>query len=157
MKFFAKEYLSALFAGTTFRSTLSWALGPSWKMSTVAHVYVYNNKLTVKKQEVLQIFQVWYISIQFMPSHLPTNIGLSFPGVIWKSILALLNYSIFCGKFFHDILVASRKDQVSPSVRWFKTKEILIKINRLIPWGTIPKASTSIMYKHIHDHNQGCQ
>ncbi len=64
-------------------------------MSTIAHGYIYNNKLTVKNQEVLQIIQMWYVSIQFMPSHLPTKKELSWGGFIWKSILALLNYSIF--------------------------------------------------------------
>ena len=51
-------------------------------MKTKAHGNVYNNKLTVKKQEVLQIIQLGTLSIHFMPSHLTTLVQLSFGKVV---------------------------------------------------------------------------
>ncbi len=95
MKLSAEAYLNILKAGTIFRSNQIWSIGQSWKTITIAHGNIYNNKLTVKNQEVLQIIQLCYISIQFMGSCLDTLIELSFAKVIQKSILALLFYSIF--------------------------------------------------------------
>ena len=59
-----------------FRSITSLPLGQSWKTKTIAHGYVYNNKLTISKQKLLRFIQVCYVSIKFMPSQLTTKVKL---------------------------------------------------------------------------------
>ena len=51
-------YLSTLKAGTMFRSFHTGPFGQSQKTTTMTHGFVYNNKLTVKKQIILRFIQV---------------------------------------------------------------------------------------------------
>ncbi len=52
IKFQVCIYLSTLYAGTEFRSNHSWALGSGCKTKTIAHGYVYKNKLTDLKHKI---------------------------------------------------------------------------------------------------------
>ncbi len=56
IKFQACIYLLTLYAGTVFRSNHSWALGSGCKTKTMAHGYVYKNKLTDLKHEIPWIY-----------------------------------------------------------------------------------------------------
>ncbi len=56
MTFQACIYLNILFAGTVIKSNQSWALGSGCKTKTMAHGYVYKNKLTDLKHKILQVY-----------------------------------------------------------------------------------------------------
>ncbi len=64
-------------------------------MTTIAHGYVNNNKLTGLKQEVLQNTWLLSVSSKFMPTQLPIIMKLSFEMVIQKSVQALLHQTKF--------------------------------------------------------------
>ena len=79
----------------------------------MAHGYVYNNKLTSTQLIILQSFQVFYISIKFMPSQLTTKVELLLGEVSSKFIPVFLWQSIFLHFFSLTVHVFGTEKGVS--------------------------------------------